>query len=270
MNDDASDQDDAAQDLRKQSASIEENIHSFEENIHNASSRIHENEKMAQQAEDEIRSLEKDQAEFELRLAQITDDIVAELDAGLKKAGYSASERRTIEAALNETLGKVRTVLSGREVLIRDLAAAAEAGMTSEAATPVGSSSLFKDNKLKRIAEELAAGLAEAAADAQKAIALFENYRNNSPLFLDEFLAPEGIITKKRTFDTQIRRAKDGIEERRQRIKALYGENTGLSAKINEYRVTLEGLRVNLARVSAQAKSAEEQAKLIRRELAGQ
>jgi len=257
LNADAESQDEAASDLKKQAASIEENIRSFEENIQNAAARISDNEKAVHRAEEEIHGLSKEQAELEQRLAQITDDIVAELDAGLKKAGYSASERRTIEAALNETLGKLKTVLAGRETLIRDLAAAAEAGTASA-------------DEIKRLVASLAAGLTEAAADAEKSLALFESYRSHSPLFIDEFLAPEGIITKKRALDGQIRAAKDGIEERRQRIKELHGENASLSAKINEYRITLEGLRVNLARMNAQVKSAEEQARLIRRELAGQ
>jgi len=263
LNDDAASQDEAAQDLRKQVTSIEENIHAFEENIQLAATRMGDNDKAVRKAEDEIHSLEKRQAELEKRLAQITDDIVAELDAGLKKAGYSAAERRSIEAALNETLSKLRTVLAGREALIRDLAAAADTSAGMGAPTMGGA-------ELKHIAEGLAAELAAAAAGAEKAIALFENYRNHSPLFLDEFLAPEGIITKKRALDAQIRGAKDGIEERRQRIKTLHSDNASLTAKINEYRLTLEGLRVNLARMNAQVKSAEEQAKLIRRELAGQ
>ena len=256
LSDDAASQDEAALDLRKQMAGIEENIHSFEENIQLAAARIGENEKAVHKAETEIHGLEKDLAELEKHLAKITDDIVEELDAGLKKAGYSAAERRNIEAALNETLGKLRTMLAGRETLMRDLAGAAESGVES--------------TELKRIADGLSAELAVAAAGAENAITLFQNYRDKSPLFIDEFLAPEGIITKKRALDAQIRGTRDGIENRRQQIKELHGENVKLSAKINEYRITLEGLRVNRAHVNAQAKAAEEQAKLIRRELAGQ
>jgi chromosome segregation protein len=262
LNDDATSQDEAARELKKQAAGIEENIHSFEENIQLAATRIDDNEKAIHKAEAEIHGLEKEQVVFEKQLAQITDDIVAELDAGLKKAGYSAAERRTIEAALNETLGRLRTVLVGRETLIRDLATAAE----TAASNTVGVGAV----EIKHIAGGLADGLAEAAADAEKAIALFEDYRSHSPLFIDEFLAPEGIITKKRALDTKIKDAKDGIEERRQRIKTLHNDNANLSAKINDYRATLEGLKVNLARMNAQVNAAEGQAKLIRRELAGQ
>ncbi|MDR1838977.1 MAG: AAA family ATPase [Treponema sp.] len=257
LNNDAAGQDAVVSDLRKQCESIEENIRSFEENIQLAASRISENEKEARRADDEIHNIEKDLAALEKDLAIITDDIVAELDAGLKKAGYSAAERRSAEEALHETLGRLRAVLSGREALIRDLSNLS--GRQDVDAAEIG-----------RIAEALATALAEAASDAEKAVTLFQSYREHSPSFIDEFLAPEGIITKKRALDTQIRSAKDGIEERRQRIKTLREDNVNLMAKIDEYRVTLENMKVNHAQMNTRAQSAEEQARLIRRELSGQ
>jgi len=258
LNNDASGQDAVLQDLKKQCESIEENIHSFEENIQLAAGRISENDKEANRAEADIFGIEKQLAEFEKDLAKITDDIVTELDAGLKKAGYSAAERRSAEAALHDTLGKLSTLLSGREALIRDLVAAAEAKGGVDSA------------EIGRITDNLLAGLVEASAGADKAIELFKNYREASPTFIDDFLAPQGIITKKRALDTHIRGAKDGIEERRLRIKTLREDNINLMAKIDEYRATLENMKVNRAQMNARAQSAEEQARLIRRELSGQ
>ncbi|MCL2764497.1 MAG: AAA family ATPase [Treponema sp.] len=258
LNTDAAGQDAVVQDLQKQCESIEENIRSFEENIHLAASRISENEKETRRAEDEIKNIEKELAGLEKELAKITDDIVAELDAGLKKAGYSAAERRNAEEALQEILGRLRTTLSGRDALFRDITVVADAKGSVESA------------EIKRITESLAAGLAEAAAGADKAVELFERYRKHTPTFIDEFLAPQGIITKKRALDAQIRNAKDGIEERRQRIKTLHEDNINLMAKIDEYRATLENMKVNRAQMKARAQSAEDQARLIRRELSGQ
>jgi chromosome segregation protein len=172
LNEDASNQDKAALDLQKQAASVEENIRSFEENIRLAATRIEDNEKAVQKADSEIHDLEKEQAVFEKHLAQITDDIVAELDAGLKKAGYSATERRNVEAALNEVLGKLRTVLVGREAIIRDLAAVAKSA-PDDTPIPIGTAELL------RITEGLATELADAATNAEKAIAQFESYRSN-------------------------------------------------------------------------------------------
>ncbi|MDR3020541.1 MAG: AAA family ATPase, partial [Treponema sp.] len=264
LNNDAAGQDTVVNDLRKQCESIEENIRAFEGNIQLAASRISENEKEMRKAEEEILGIEKDLAAFEKDLAKITDDIVAELDAGLKKAGYSAAERKSAEAALHETLARLRTVLAGREALIRDLAAASEAAAAGVDASAVSAA------EIERITAALAESLAEAAADAEKAIALFQSYRENTPAFIDEFLAPQGIMTKKRGLDAQIRSGKDGIEERRQRVKTLRDDNITLLAKIDEYRVTLENMKVNRAQMNARAQAAEEQARLIRRELSGQ
>jgi len=256
LNNDAAGQDAVVADMYKQLESIEENIRSFEENIQLAASRISENEKDVRRAEEEIHNIEKEQAELEKELAKITDDIVAELDAGLKKAGYSAAERKNAEEALHETLGRLNAVLGGREALLRDLTAASGTGVDAA--------------ELGRIAGTLASGLAEAAEDAKKALELFKSYKEHTPVFIDEFLAPQGIITKKRALDSQIRGAKDSIEERRQRVKDLRGENINLLAKIDEYRSTLENMKVNRAQMKTRAQSAEEQARLIRRELSGQ
>ncbi|MDR1445995.1 MAG: AAA family ATPase [Treponema sp.] len=261
---DAGEQDELVRDFRKKAADIEENIHSFEENISLAASRIGDNDASVVRAEGEIRRLAQEQAACERDLESITDDIVAALDAGLKEAGYNAAERRNTEAALNEALGRLRAVLSGREQLLRDLASAASGTVQGDGSAGVSAA------ELQRIAGGLSEALADAAADAEKAIVLFENYRKSTPAFLDDFLAPEGIITKKRGLDAKIRSSKEGIEEQRNRITSLRGENAELGQKIDEYRKTLEGLRVNRARINAQAQSAEEQARLIRRELSGQ
>ncbi|MDR2542671.1 MAG: AAA family ATPase [Treponema sp.] len=262
LKNDAAAQDALVTDFQKQCKNIEDNISSFEENIQLASSRINENEKDARRAEEEILNIEKDVAALEKDLAKITDDIVAELDAGLKKAGYSAAERKNAEEALRDTLGRLRTVLAGRAALVGDLAAAANVCSVDPSNTICA--------EMGRIAESIAAGISEAAAGADKAVELFNRYREHSASFIDEFLAPEGIITKKRSLDAQIRAAKDSIEERRHRIKHLRDENINLMKKIDEYRAALENMKVNRAQMKTQAQSAEDQARLIRRELSGQ
>ncbi|MDR1948812.1 MAG: AAA family ATPase [Spirochaetaceae bacterium] len=262
LTDDAADQDGVVADLQKKVRNIDENIGSFEQNIRLSASRIGENDAAVRENEEAIRRLGEEQAGYERELESITDDIVAALDAGLKEAGYSAAERRNAEAALDETLGLLRTLLAGREALLRDLAAAAERAEAGGLPPPAGD--------LGHIAQGLAAALAEAAAYADKTRSLFEAYRKSTPSFIDEFLAPEGIITRKRALDGRIRAAKEDAGERRERIAALRRDNEELGVKIGEYRNTLEGLRVDRARMTAQAQAAEEQARLIRRELAGQ
>lgn len=259
---DAEEQDGVVRDLKKRLEEIEKNISAFEENIKLASAQIGENDAAARKAEAEIAELEAERAHLEKDLQTITDDIVAALDAGLKNAGYSAAERRRTEEAVAEVLQRLKTMLAGRETMLRDLAAMVDRAMQGGQA--------IQPSELRRLAESLAAALAEGAAQAEKAHELFESYRKASPSFIDEFLAPEGIITRKRALDEKINSLKEAVRQRRERIMALRSENDGLGLKIEEYRKTLEDLRVNRVRMATQAQSAEEQARLIRRELAGQ
>ncbi|MDR1596485.1 MAG: AAA family ATPase, partial [Treponema sp.] len=268
LTEDAEEQDGTVRDLQKKIHDIEVNISSFEENIQSASSRIGENVSEVHRNEEEIHGLEKERGEHEKALEAITDDIVAALDAGLREAGYSAAERRNTEAALEETLGLLRTLLSGRETLLRDLARYAAMAENSEKAG--GGEQIPSAAELTHIAQGLAEALADAAKYGDTVQALFESYRKSTPAFIDEFLAPEGIITRKRGLDAQIRATGEGIVERRGRIAGLRQDNTNLSVKIDEYRATLEELRLGRVRMTTQAQAAEEQARLIRRELSGQ
>ena len=160
---DAEEQDQVVRDLQKKVGSIEENIRSFEGNIQIAAARIGENENSVRKNEEEIHRLELERSGLEKELEAITDDIVAALDAGLKEAGYSAAERRNSEAALEETLVLLKTTLAGREVLIKDFAAAAE--RAASGGKPPSAADL------KRLADNLAAGLTEAASRADRNVA---------------------------------------------------------------------------------------------------
>jgi chromosome segregation protein len=225
-------QDQVVEDLRKQAADIQANIASFEESVQLAAARIGENDRLMREKEEEIRRLNLERAGFEKSLEAITDDIVAALDAGLKEAGYSAQERRAAEAELSGLFAELGALLSGQ---------------------PLNG--------------ESQARAVELAGKAQTA---FERYRTSTPVFIDDFVAPQGIITRKRELDASIRAAAEDAEARRTEIAALRRENGELSARIDQYRSTLEELRVNRARMDAQAKAAEEQARLLRRELLGQ
>ncbi|MDR0497678.1 MAG: AAA family ATPase, partial [Treponema sp.] len=63
---------------------------------------------------------------------------------------------------------------------------------------------------------------------------------------------------------------REGVLEKREHIAGLRKHNEDLGVKINEYRTTLEDLRVNRMKMATQAQAAEEQGRLIRRELSGQ
>ena len=259
---DADEQDEVVRDLRKKVTGIEENIKSFEENIRIAASRIDENDRSAQKTEQEIRRLEKEREAHEKDLEAITDDIVAALDAGLREAGYSANERRNSESGLSEVFARLKAILAARETLLGDLAASAERA--------AGGGPVLSAIDLKNMTDSMTAALSEASGLMEEAVELFEKYRRSTPSFLDDFTAPEGIITKKRALDAKIRVCRDEVTAKRQYIAELRKSSDDLGIKIDEYRATLEELRVNRMKMATQAQAAEEQARLIRRELSGQ
>ncbi|MDR1929698.1 MAG: AAA family ATPase [Treponema sp.] len=237
---DAGEQDNVVKELLKQVAGIEANIASFEESIRLASARIVENDRLVREKEGGIKRVEAGRSDLEKDLAVITDDIVAALDAGLKEAGYSAQDRQNNEAAMAGLLNELQALLT--ETL--------GAEGTASGAPP--------------------GALARAAALSGEALLLFERYRKSAPAFIDEFVAPQGIITRKWELDAKIRAAAAELVSLREEIAGLRRDNGELSLKIDQYRTTLEELRVSRARMDTQAKAAEEQARLLRRELTGQ
>jgi chromosome segregation protein len=256
---DAQEQDATVTALRAQLEDIAGNIASLEGLIGQSASRIRDNEAAAGRADEQIRSLEQERGRYEQDLETLTDGIVSALEAGLKEAGYSASERQSSEARLTETLGRLKDLLLGRAALLGALEAAVYRGTAPPSA-----------QELTGPAQALAALLEQASDHACEALALFEAYRKTIPSFIDAFLAPEGIITRKRAVDAKIRGAAEGVDQRREQIAALRGDNQALNRAMDQYRAGLEELRVNRVRMATQAQSAEEQAKLIRRELSGQ
>jgi chromosome segregation protein len=257
LRDDAEEQDGIVRDLRKKIAGIEENAASFEENIKISSSRIGENEETILTDEAAIKRFEEKRAVSERELETITDDIVAALDAGLKEAGYSAAERRKTQSELENALSRLDALLKGKKALLGDIAAAAGRGTSG-------------GEEVKRAAASLAAALGKASEEAELVSSLFAAYCKGVPTFIDEFLAPEGIITRKRALDSEIRACKDGATAKREHISALRQANDGLGERIAEYRQTLHDLQVSRTQMQAQSEAAESRARLIRRQLAEQ
>ncbi|GMO41073.1 MAG: AAA family ATPase [Termitinemataceae bacterium] len=255
LNDDADEQDNVVRGLRKQVSAMEENIVSVTETINIASTKIGENENTIRKCEAEIISFEEKRSGTEKKLEGITDNIVAELDVGLKNAGYSANQRTKTQNDFEEALNKLKTLLKGKTTLLGDLSAAAERAATSQ---------------IKEIADSISHSLDEAVNLVENMRSLFISYKESTPTFIDEFLAPEGIITQKRNLDSEIKLCKDGVNAKRQEIANLRQNNELLLIKIDEYRSTLHELQINKTRMAAQAESAETQVRLIRRQLSEQ
>ncbi len=207
------------------------------------------NEEESRANEAEIHGLEEDSEHLRLELRAITEDIVTQLDQRLRESGYSSAERQRIEGAMSEALEHLRIQLAGRAALLED-------------ASRETVSAADRDRVLAGTLAALKSGLERLASLA----ALLEEYRRYTPSFLDEFVAPEGIITRKREIDRRLNEIFDGIARRRQRNADLRKENLALRERIDEYRKTLEALRINLARLQTQRLSVEQEIERLARE----
>ena len=88
-----------------------------------------------------------------------------------------------------------------------------------------------------------------------------DSYTNAMPKFIDDFLSPEGIITKKRTLDQKIQEKKDKIQNITEEISELKSNNEDLIGKIDDYKDTLNKLKIN------EAQMGEQQINILRRNL---
>lgn len=254
LREDADGQDELVRDLNKRLAEIEKNISSFEQNIELAGNRISENDRQGAILESEIDSCDREREIMESELRAITEDIVTELDQRLRDAGYSSRAHSEADEALSSIVSQIKILVSGKKNIFSDFAQLHDPSR----------------DDTKRFAESAVASFSELHELSGKLENALNSYRTTSPGFIDEFLSPEGIITRKRSIDAKIQENREGISVRREKIATLKAVNTDLVVKIEEYRKTLEDLRLNRVQMKTQGEAAEEQARLIRRELASQ
>jgi chromosome segregation protein len=202
----------------------EGNIEGFTTDIEGFAERVRANEEEVRANGVTVQGLEAAIEDLRVQLRAITEDIVTQLDARLKEMGYSSTERRSVEQAISETLQSLRIQLGGKATILQDAAQAEDVAKADQG----------------KLVQSALAGLKAALEKLDALDGLFARYRTFAPSFLDEFLAPEGIITRKRDIDEKINESAAGIAVLRQRNEELARENASLREKIDTYRKTLE------------------------------
>lgn len=238
---------DSLNDLNGRILEIEENITSFEHNIEAAQSRIAGNEKAVSEHQKKASDLAESIETHQNELRELYDDIVTQLDTRLAETGYSHQKRKAAEERLVAAAKALVIHIEGRLTLVRD---SQEIKSTSAAE---------KDRIIQSFGEFLEGGVSRAR-DLEHVI---DEFRNSVPTFIDEFLAPEGIITRKREIDRAITENHDALIREQQRVQELQVENKHLGSRIDEYRKTLEDLRVARVQMRSQRTSIEEAISLL-------
>ncbi len=240
-------------DIANRSASLEKliaetgeiirNIEGFQRDLNHFTVQIKANNARITANEQSIVALERDVNDLRVDLRKITDDIVTQLDQRLKEIGYSYSHRRKLEQDIEQLITAFQIRFRGKSAIIDD----------------IRSLSTKNSQDVQKIIQDVGSLLSDTSQEIERLSELFNRYKQSTPSFLDEFLAPEGIITRKRNIDERINRAYARMIGLRSDNDGLKKHNASLEHKIEEYRKTLENLRVNRARMEAQRTSLQDE-----------
>lgn len=237
----------------KQLNDIKSNIQSFEDNITTSSSQITENDKQVDSFKNQIQKLEEKRLDLQSTLAQITEDIVKTLDEKLKDAGFSENALKKAKDELETKINKLKIFVEGRKNIFGDMISQNLASKDYKDAV-CQAEKAFEDafNQLNEI---------------QLAIS---EYQNASPAFITEFLSPQGIMTKKRDIDEQINQNIQSVESINSQISHLHGENKTLLSKIEEYKETLNKLKLNEIQMKEQISASQSQINMLNRQISSE
>lgn len=238
----------------KQLSDINKNVENFSENIRQSSSQIEENLRLINTNSGKINNLDSERVELQKQLTSITEDIVTELDAKLKYAGYSSTSNKKAKEALDTALEKIKIYANGRANIFKDFSSLPSHSEKDSA--QMGSDAVAAFTEILRMLEELSQSISE--------------YTKTTPQFIDDFLSPEGIITKKRGIDSSIQQNLSTIDSIKNESAELNSKNNALNKKIDEYKDTLSKLRINQAQMAQQITSCEQQISTLRKTLASE
>ncbi|MBR1912211.1 MAG: AAA family ATPase, partial [Treponema sp.] len=184
----------------------------------------------------------------------LTEDIVTELDAKLKNAGYSSSANKKAKENVSTVLEKIKIYAAGRTNIFNDFASLPS----------------HSEKDAAQFSKDAVAAFTEIGAMLTELSELIDAYTKTTPQFIDDFLSPEGIITKKRNIDQLIEENLASIQNLSKLNEELLSVNETLSDKIDDYKNTLSKLRITQAQMTQQITSCEQQISTHRKMLASE
>ena len=198
--------------------------------------RMRRNDEAVEQAGSAVRDGDQRLEELRARLRDITDNIVASLDSRLQAVGYSPEAR----AAAEQNIAR----------LLRELAVT----LTPDAGG----------------AEDAARRLELARRQVQELEGLIQSYGQLASAFIDDFLSPRGIVTRKRRLDEELGTTMVRIAAARGRAEAGRRANHELADQLEQLRRQIRDLQVERARNHTRKESLSAECERIDREVAEQ
>ncbi|MFA6688555.1 MAG: AAA family ATPase [Sphaerochaetaceae bacterium] len=229
-------------------ASLEREVAGFTANLTSTQELINRQEQEISDRELDTIEQERHQTELTEELKSITDVIVVELEQKLKESGYSTKVRKEAEKAFLDRIARLSTALAEHIDFIRKL----------KTATGISAAQVLAEQE--RRFETFQDGVEELKS-------LFQEYCGTVPTFIDEFLAPEGIITRKHAVDRHLDDSRTKVARNRDRINLLREENRNLSVQVENFRVHLEELRLMLGDLASKREAAQNSIEMLQRSM---
>ncbi len=192
-------------------------------------------------AEEEISRNERQITVLREELRAVTDEIVGALDTKLREVGYSSADRRRAHDALSTALENLAITIRGRRDSLLDRLSIGVAGKDLH-------------DHAHRDLEAIEGSFGEMRA-------ALDRFHETIPSFIDDFLAPEGTLTRKRGLDESVEAANHKINAKREEIRRLNQEIEQLESQLENDRQTLEEMRLAVVHLTNRLENEREAAK---------
>jgi len=234
---------------------VEANIHTFDENISAAALSVKANEGTIRHNTEESKEIGQKTAQLRQELDTITERIAQLVDERLRQSETQIEQRQKLEAQIRQRITEITLSAASRADRLQDYARIAATLGAQERAQEI---------------ERLCADLRALSSQSKSLEEEFLKYITIAPGFLNELVAPEGVMTQKRRIDAAISAHAERLKAIDAENQTLSGRNGELAKKIEAYRKTLEEARLEKTKIQAQMEAAQEALSVLRREIAGQ
>ena len=227
----------AAAASREEIGRIDAGLADVEERIARSRTKQHDHRTAIETLRKDIASARRELADRSQEHRVVVDELVQLLDRSLKESGYSTRARARAETELDRAIEQAAILVRGRREALVDRV------------------SILHEPTERRAAVTEALVAIETALEAVDASS--RAYRATIPAFVDDLLAPEGTIPRKRELDEAIAALGEREERDRTEIEQREREIEVLRETIEKDRAIAERMRVNRAAVEAAVREHE-------------
>lgn len=230
------------QDLERMKENVKlsaESIKKLSEEIDNLKSIIESNSELMKRLNEETDSLASRRNDITQEISGIAGEIADRLQANISGGSYSTAVRQKAETDVVTQINRINTKLKERCSFLSGLC---DVDFDSD---------IFK-NEVEKTREAISDAIMELKG-------LFQEYTGTVPTFLDEFVSPEGSLSKKNELDKELEQSFIKETENRKQINDLEYESSRLSnmiilkeSDLNDARVEEVKFRTHIDVVSQQ------------------